>query len=168
MKRKKTPHHGKSRKTIPVEPYPSKSDNREETKKLKIVLKCDSVGSEEAVISILTPEQDNQGEIQVIQTGVGTITKSDLLMALSGSRLVVGFNTDIMPNLQQVCREQASNHLKLRWSKARVVSVKEKSRQKTVAGMNREVHVRFCGSVGGEIPPRHPTPHFTILQPYKT
>ena len=31
-------------------------------------------------------------------------------------------------------QEQASNHLKLRWSKARVVSVEEKSRQKIVAG----------------------------------
>ena len=31
-------------------------------------------------------------------------------------------------------QEQASNHLKLRWPKARVVSVEEKSRQKIVAG----------------------------------
>lgn len=106
MKRKKTPHHGKPRKATLVEPHPSNPENQEETKKLEIVLKCDSVGSAEAVISLLTPEQDSQGGIQVIQTGVGAITKSDLLMALSGSRLVVGFNTDVMPNLQQVCREQ--------------------------------------------------------------
>ena len=32
-------------------------------------------------------------------------------------------------------QEQASNHLKLLWSKAKVVSVKEKSRQRIVAGM---------------------------------
>jgi hypothetical protein len=31
-------------------------------------------------------------------------------------------------------QEQASNHLKLRWLRARVVSVKDKSRLKTVAG----------------------------------
>jgi hypothetical protein len=31
-------------------------------------------------------------------------------------------------------QEQASNHLKLRWLKARVVSVKEKSRHRIVAG----------------------------------
>ena len=53
-----------------------------------------------------TPGHDSQGEIQVIHTGVGAITKSDLLMALSASRLVAGFNTDVMPNLQQICREQ--------------------------------------------------------------
>ena len=32
-------------------------------------------------------------------------------------------------------QEQASNHLKLLWSKAMVVSVEEKSRQRIVAGM---------------------------------
>ena len=31
-------------------------------------------------------------------------------------------------------QEQVSNHLKLLWSKAMVVSVKEKSQQRTVAG----------------------------------
>jgi hypothetical protein len=36
--------------------------------------------------------------------------------------------------LEAGLQEQASNHLKLRWSKARVVSVEEKSRQKIVAG----------------------------------
>ena len=35
-------------------------------------------------------------------------------------------------------QEQASNHLKLRWLRARGVSVKEKSRQRTVAGVYRE------------------------------
>jgi len=34
-------------------------------------------------------------------------------------------------------QEQASNHLKLLWSKAMVVSVGEKSRHQTVAGMTQ-------------------------------
>jgi len=34
-------------------------------------------------------------------------------------------------------QELASNHLKLLWSKAMVVSVEEKSRHKTVAGASR-------------------------------
>ncbi|MFX0200428.1 MAG: hypothetical protein ACFFCW_30285, partial [Candidatus Hodarchaeota archaeon] len=34
-------------------------------------------------------------------------------------------------------QEQASNRLKLLWSRARVVSVKEKSRQRIVAGMGQ-------------------------------
>ena len=35
-------------------------------------------------------------------------------------------------------QEEAPNHLKLRWLRARVVSVKEKSWPKTVAGMGQE------------------------------
>ncbi len=108
MKRKKPPRHGKSRKATPprAATRPPKPERQEKTKKLEIVLKCDSAGSAEAVISTLMPMDDSQGEIAVIHTGVGAVSKSDLLMALSGSRLVVGFNTDVMPNLQQVCREQ--------------------------------------------------------------
>jgi len=34
-------------------------------------------------------------------------------------------------------QEQASNHLKLLWSKAMVVSVEEKAWQKTVSGMDQ-------------------------------
>ena len=34
--------------------------------------------------------------------------------------------------------EQASNHLKLLWAKAMVVSVKEKSRHRIVAGVDQE------------------------------
>lgn len=34
-------------------------------------------------------------------------------------------------------QEQDPNHFKLRWLKARVVSVKEKSRLRTVAGVNQ-------------------------------
>ena len=34
-------------------------------------------------------------------------------------------------------QEQASNHLKLLWSRARVVSVKEKSRHGIVAGVDQ-------------------------------
>jgi len=36
-------------------------------------------------------------------------------------------------------QEQASNRLKLLWSKAMVVSVKEKARHKTVSGVDQRV-----------------------------
>ena len=39
--------------------------------------------------------------------------------------------------LEAGLQEQASNHLKLLWSKATVVSVKEKSRHRIVAGMGQ-------------------------------
>jgi hypothetical protein len=39
--------------------------------------------------------------------------------------------------LEAGLQEQASNHLKLLWSKVTVVSVEEKSRQRIVAGENQ-------------------------------
>lgn len=75
-------------------------------KKLEIVLKCDSVGSKEAVISSLQASQNPQTELKIIRAGIGTISKSDLHMALTGSRLVVGFNVDVMPQIKSLSREQ--------------------------------------------------------------
>ena len=40
-------------------------------------------------------------DIQIIQSGTGNITQSDVLMARTGSRLVIGFNVDTMPKLDQ-------------------------------------------------------------------
>jgi translation initiation factor IF-2 len=78
----------------------------EQKKKLEIVLKCDSVGSEEAVISSLEQEKIPEVELRVIHSGVGSITKSDVLMALTGSKIVIGFNVDILPKIRELCREQ--------------------------------------------------------------
>ena len=75
-------------------------------KRLEIVLKCDSVGSLEAVASTLKNIQTRAVEIATIQQGVGSISKSDLLMALTGSRLVVGFNVDLLPKIQQLSKER--------------------------------------------------------------
>ena len=45
-------------------------------------------------------------------------------------------------------QEQASNHLKLLWSKAMVVSVEEKSRQRIVAGVDQgDEHKRTTDEV---------------------
>ena len=74
--------------------------------RLEIVLKGDSVGSLEAVISSLTAIKNPKIEITPIHTGVGAINKSDLLMARTGSKLVLGFNVDLLPKIQQLSKEQ--------------------------------------------------------------
>ncbi len=75
-------------------------------KRLEIVLKCDSVGSLEAVISSLKSLENPEVEVFPIHTGIGAISKSDLLMALTGSRLVVGFNVTLLPKMQQLSKEK--------------------------------------------------------------
>jgi translation initiation factor IF-2 len=76
-----------------------------EKKKLEIVLKCDSAGSAEAVASLLAGMNIPETEIRVIHSGVGAVSKQDLLMALTGSGLVVGFNVGVAPKLEQWVKE---------------------------------------------------------------
>jgi translation initiation factor IF-2 len=78
----------------------------EAKKRLEVVLKCDSVGSQEAIIAGIHAIQEPKVEIKVIHTGVGSITKSDLFMALTGSRLVLGFDVGISPNIKRSSQEQ--------------------------------------------------------------
>ena len=81
------------------------SSGQTEMIKLEIVLKCDVAGTVEAARSSLTSIDVPGVEIDIIQYGVGNITKSDVLMAQTGSRLVIGFNVDIIPKLEQHIKE---------------------------------------------------------------
>ena len=73
--------------------------------KLEIVLKCDVAGTAEAISANLAEIEVPGVQIDVIQTGVGNISKSDVMMALTGSKLVVGFSVDTMPKLEQEIKE---------------------------------------------------------------
>ena len=80
---------------------PPPSQDAGEIKKLEVVLKCDVAGTEEAINASLAAIQVPGVEIAIIQSGIGNISKSDILMAQTGSRLIIGFSVDIMPKLQQ-------------------------------------------------------------------
>ena len=71
--------------------------------KLDILVKSDSTGTLEAVLSAL--EALGVSGIHVIRAEVGNIGKSDLLMAEAASRLIVGFNVDILPKVMGLAKE---------------------------------------------------------------
>jgi translation initiation factor IF-2 len=73
----------------------------EKTRELEIVLKCDLSGSAEAIAAILSKMKTTGAEIKVIHSGVGAIAKQDLVLALTGSKLAVGFNVGVAPKLEQ-------------------------------------------------------------------
>jgi translation initiation factor IF-2 len=72
---------------------------------IEIVLKCDTMGSVEAVSALLANLKVSEAQIKVIHSGVGNISKQDLLMALTGGRLVIGFNVGVALKLQQWVKE---------------------------------------------------------------
>src|SRR5208337_2909299 len=73
--------------------------------KLEIVLKCDTVRSVEAVTKGLAAVTVPDLDISVIHSSIGAISKSDVFFAETASRLIVGFQTGVMPLLDKVLRE---------------------------------------------------------------
>jgi len=73
--------------------------------KLEIVLKCDVAGTAEAIGASLSEIEVPGVQINLIQIGIGKVSKSDVLMARTGSKLVIGFNIDIMSKLKQEIKE---------------------------------------------------------------
>ena len=67
-------------------------------------MKCDVMGTAEAISASLAEIQVAGVQIDLIQTGIGNVSKSDVLMARTGSKLVLGFNVDITPKLEQEIR----------------------------------------------------------------
>lgn len=77
---------------------------------LEIVLKCDSAGSLEAVLTALSGMLD-AADIGIMHSGVGAVSKSDVDMAVTGSRLIVGFQVSVLPGVDKLLRE---HHVDLR------------------------------------------------------
>ena len=73
--------------------------------KLEIVLKCDVAGTAEAIDASLAGIEVPGVQIDRLHIGIGNISKSDVLMARTGSKLVIGFNVEIMPKLKQEIKE---------------------------------------------------------------
>ena len=106
MKRKKHPKHTTGTTVEPLAHPPKILKSTEKKKKLELVLRCDSAGSEEAILASLPTIKVPEIEIEVIHADVGSVTKSDLLLALTASRLVLGFNVGVAPKIELLCREQ--------------------------------------------------------------
>ena len=65
---------------------------KEGRKEINIVLKTDVKGSEEAVKNALLKIHVDGVKINVIRSGVGTITESDVVLANASNAIIIGFN----------------------------------------------------------------------------
>lgn len=68
-------------------------------------MKCDVAGTAEAISASLAEIKVPGVRIDLIQTGIGNVSKSDVMMARTGSKLVLGFNVDVTPKLEQEIKE---------------------------------------------------------------
>ena len=62
------------------------------TKELPIIIKADVQGSAEVLAQSLAKLGDDRVKIQIIHTGVGAISESDVLLASTSNAIIIGFN----------------------------------------------------------------------------
>jgi translation initiation factor IF-2 len=80
-------------------------------KKLRVVLKADVQGSEEAVRQSLEKIEHEEVQVDIIHSGVGNITESDILLASASNAIVIGFNVKVDP---QAARMAEAEHVEIR------------------------------------------------------
>jgi translation initiation factor IF-2 len=64
-------------------------------KVLRIVLKCDVQGSVEALVGSLKQIESKKVDLEIVHSGVGPISESDILLASASNAVVVGFNVKV-------------------------------------------------------------------------
>ena len=74
-------------------------------KEINIVLKADVKGSEEAVKNTLSKIDVEGCKLNVIRSGVGTITESDIVLANASSAIIIGFNVRPSAKILDVAKE---------------------------------------------------------------
>ena len=77
-----------------------------ETVRLELVLVSDTVGTLEAVRAVVGGVSVPGTEIAVVHAAVGAVSKSDLVQAATGSRLVLGFNVELNSLVEEEARGQ--------------------------------------------------------------
>jgi translation initiation factor IF-2 len=65
----------------------------EDHKVLKVILKGDVQGSVEAIVASLKKIESKKIDLDIVMSGVGPISESDILLAKASQAVVIGFNT---------------------------------------------------------------------------
>ncbi|MFH0772195.1 MAG: translation initiation factor IF-2 [Candidatus Omnitrophota bacterium] len=66
-------------------------------KELKIILKADAQGSEGALIQSLKGLETKDVRLDIIHSGVGSITESDVMLAAASNAIIIGFHIELTP-----------------------------------------------------------------------
>ena len=74
-------------------------------KEINIVLKTDVRGSEEAVKNSLMKIDVAGVKINVIRSGIGTITESDVVLANASNAIIIGFNVSPTSTTKEIAKE---------------------------------------------------------------
>jgi translation initiation factor IF-2 len=75
-------------------------------KKLNLIIKADTKGSLEAIVQILEAIKVEDVAVQILKTGVGNITETDISLAQSSDARIIGFNNIIEANAKKFAEKE--------------------------------------------------------------
>lgn len=77
-----------------------------DVKELNVIIKADAHGSAEAMKGSLEKIDVSGAKVKIIHTGVGAITKSDVILASASNAIIIGFNVRPEPLARDVAEEE--------------------------------------------------------------
>jgi translation initiation factor IF-2 len=77
-----------------------------ETKELNLVLKADVQGSIEPVVKSLCELGNQDLKVRLLRQGTGTISESDITLAVASSAIVIGFNVEVDSAAQRMAEAE--------------------------------------------------------------
>lgn len=76
-------------------------------KEINVILKTDVRGSEEAVKNALEKVTTKDVKVNVIRSGIGAITESDVVLATASNAIIIGFNVVAGANSKELAKEKS-------------------------------------------------------------
>jgi translation initiation factor IF-2 len=76
----------------------------QQSKVLKVIVKADTQGSVEAIVSELGKIQSEKVALEVVHNAVGTVTESDVLLAAASKAVVLGFHTRVDSGVSETAK----------------------------------------------------------------
>ena len=95
----------KKKKAISLEEF-SQRINEEEITTLNLVVKADVIGSLEAIVTSINKIKIDNTVINIVHTGTGGMTESDLMLAKASSAMLVGFNVIVPLEIKNKAEEE--------------------------------------------------------------
>lgn len=97
------PHRHGPRRQTGSPTHPDRSAGAESV--LELVVKADTLGTLAALAAAIASIEVQGVRIRIIRQEAGPVSKSDLDLAVTGSRLVLGFGVGVNPRVDQLSRE---------------------------------------------------------------
>ena len=75
-------------------------------KTFRAVVRCDMQGSMEAVVGLLSGIESDKVDLEILQVGVGPISRNDVLLAGTAEAAIIGFNVKMEPGVDKAAKHK--------------------------------------------------------------